>query len=103
MKLTENDNRELEKPPIHLVDELANKLCTDYSNHDFYKWYCKIINILGLKRVEEIQAMSSDAKYPGTLFSKRAQQEAINKVGQDRYKEMMRNYGKASQDTTRSL
>lgn len=52
------------------VEELATKLCTDFGNPKYFKWYCKAIYDFGIPEVETLRARVSDAKFPGKLFSK---------------------------------
>lgn len=52
------------------VEELANKLCSDFGNPKYFRWYCSVIYEFGIPYVEQLQARVSDAQYPGKLFSK---------------------------------
>jgi len=89
-----NDNWQMgKKPSITEVDALAKKLCLEYDNFAFFRWYCLVINILGLDRVNEIQSRCSDASHKGPLFSRIASEEAKNKVGLDTYKQLKSRYG----------
>lgn len=91
---TENDNSQLNKKvPFSLVDSLANELCSEYGNAKFYKWYCKVINTLGVERVLALRGMCSDAKAPGQLFSKRANQEMSQRSAKSKLDEMRNGYG----------
>lgn len=82
------------KASLQDIDELANTLCTEYANHEFYKWYCKVINILGIQRVNEIRAMYSDTRQASHLFSRRASEEMKTKVARQRILEKRRDHGK---------
>jgi hypothetical protein len=90
-----NDNWQLDgKPPIALVDNLAKELCQDYDNFAFFKWYCLVINILGITRIEDIRDRCKDSKHKGQLFSRYAGEEAKQKVGLDRYQKLKGQYGR---------
>lgn len=66
-----NENSQLKKQPtVQQVDDLANELCTMFSNHEYFKWYCAAIWKLGERRVKELSARVSDAQDPGRLFTK---------------------------------
>lgn len=94
---TGNDNRQLDSSPsFSVVDSLANELCTEYGNAKFYKWYCKVINTLGIERVLILRGMCVDAKYPGQLFSRRANQEMQAKLSKQKLYDLRKNYGKTS-------
>lgn len=95
--LTDNySNSQFEKrPTLQDIDELANALCVEYSNHEFYKWYCKVINVLGMQRVNEIRAMYSDTRQARHLFSRRASEEMRIKIARQRMLDERRNHGKA--------
>ena len=91
-----NDNWQLDrKPSITDVDALAKELCAEYDNFAFFRWYCLVINILGLERISTIRARCSDAPNKGHLFSRIASEEAKKKVGIDRYKQLKSQYGTA--------
>lgn len=93
---TDNDNWQLlRKPPIEQVDELAKELCHEYDNFAFFRWYCLVINILGIERIKEIRSRCSDAKNKGALFSRYASEEAKRKVGLEAYQKLKGRYGKA--------
>jgi len=81
------------KPSITEVDFLAKELCLEYDNLAFFRWYCLVINILGLNRVREIQSRCSDSPKKGLLFSRIASEEAKNKVGLDTYRQLKGRYG----------
>lgn len=84
------------KPTLIEVDSLANEICTEYSNHDFYRWYCKVINVLGVRRVNEIRSMYRDARQARHLFSKRASEEMKVKLAQQKLINLRNNNGKIS-------
>lgn len=73
MNTNENDN--VSKPPRNKVDAEALRLATKYGNGTFQPYYCKVIYTLGLQRVREIEGRVSDAKFPGRLFTKIANEE----------------------------
>lgn len=52
------------------VEELANRLCNEYGNSRYYKWYCGAIYEFGVRAIEDLRARVSDAKEPGRLFTK---------------------------------
>lgn len=52
------------------VEEVANKLCSDFGNPKYFKWYCSVIYEFGIPYTEQLSARVGDAKYPGRLFSK---------------------------------
>ena len=52
------------------VEQAANRLCGQYGNAQYFKWYCGAIYEFGLQKIEELEARVSDAKKPGRLFSK---------------------------------
>lgn len=81
------------KPPIVEVDKLAKELCQEYDNYGFYRWYCLVINTLGVERVRQIQARCSDATDKGALFSRYASEEAKKKVGIDKVEHLKSRYG----------
>lgn len=94
---TGNDNSQLNNGmPFSVVDSLANELCSEYGNAKFYKWYCKVINVLGVERVLALRGMCSDAKQPGQLFSRRANQELKEKQGKQKLDDFRNSYGKTS-------
>jgi hypothetical protein len=71
MNKIENANSELNKrPTVQQVDDLAHELCTNLSNHDYFKWYCAAIWKLGEHRVRELSARVRDAKDPARLLTK---------------------------------
>lgn len=89
-----NDEWQLNrKPPISKVDELAKELCQEYDNFAFFKWYCLVINTLGIDRVNQIRARCSDAKNKGQLFSRYAGEEAKAAIGLERYQKLRSKYG----------
>lgn len=91
---TDNDKWQLNrKPSIAEVDKLAKELCTEYDNFGFYRWYCLVINVLGVQRAKDIQSRCSDAVNKGALFSRYASEEAKNKVGIDKYESLKSKYG----------
>lgn len=96
LNLTDNSsNSQFEKKPtLQDVDELANALCIEYANHAFYKWYCKVINVLGIQRVSEIRAMYSDTRQASHLFSRRASEEMKVKLARQRILDERRDHGK---------
>ncbi len=96
LNLTDNSsNSQFEKKPtLQDVDELANTLCIEYANHAFYKWYCKVINVLGIQRVNEIRAMYSDTRQASHLFSRRASEEMKVKLARQRILDERRDHGK---------
>lgn len=66
-----NENSELNKrPTVQQVDDLAGELCNQFSNHEYFKWYCSAIWKLGENRVRELKGRVSDAKDPARLFTK---------------------------------
>lgn len=86
-------NSQFEKrPTLQDIDELANALCVEYTNHAFYKWYCKVINILGVQRVNEIRAMYSDTRQARHLFSRRASEEMKAKIARQRILDERKNH-----------
>ena len=94
---TGNDNSQLNNGTrFSVVDSLANELCSEYGNAKFYKWYCKVINVLGVERVLALRGMCSDAKQPGQLFSRRANQEMQTKLNKQRLDELKGNHGKTT-------
>lgn len=78
------------KPTLQEIDDLAHELCNEYSNHGFYRWYCKVINVLGIERVKIIKAMYSDTKQAKHLFSRRASEEMVLKQAQQRMLDIRR-------------
>ena len=52
------------------VEELENKLCSEFGNAKYFKWYCRAIYEFGIPYIESVYGRVSDAKYPGRLFSK---------------------------------
>lgn len=56
------------------VEELANKLCSDFNNPKYFRWYCSAIYEYGIPYIEQVHARVSDARYPGRLFSKLIQE-----------------------------
>lgn len=97
-KPTGDDNWKLShKPTFSEVEDLADILCKDYKNIKFRRWYCLVINILGIQRISDIRAMYSDIEnkaLAGKLFSVRASQEAKQKVGLAQYQHLKSKYGK---------
>lgn len=92
---TADDEWQLNKrPPISKVDELAKELCKEYDNFAFFKWYCLVINTLGIDRVNEIRARCDDAKNKGQLFSRYAGEEAKAAIGLERYQKLKSSYGR---------
>jgi hypothetical protein len=91
---TANDKWQIDKLTIDTVDEKAKELCQLYNNFAFFKWYCIVVDILGIERIEVIQARCSDAKNPAALFSKLASQEAKKAIGLDKYEKLRAGYGK---------
>lgn len=77
-------------------DDLAAELCTEYANYKFYKWYCKVINALGVRRVKEIRAMYSDTRQAKHLFSKRASEEMNAILVKEKLRDMKEKYGSES-------
>jgi len=77
-----NDNRL--KPSLIEVDELADKLCSQYNNYGYRKWYCRVIYTLGIHRVEIIAADCRDADEPGRLFTIRANAELKAKLNKEK-------------------
>ena len=66
-----NENSELNRrPTVQQVDDLARQLCNEFSNHEYFKWYCAAVWKLGENRVHELKARVSDAKDPARLFTK---------------------------------
>ncbi len=55
---------------ISEVEQLANKLCTQYSNSKFFAWYCGVIYEFDVQTIETLMARVSDADKPGHLFTK---------------------------------
>jgi hypothetical protein len=91
---TDNDNWQLgKKPTITQVDRLAKELCLEYDNLGFFRWYCRVINVLGVSRVKEIQARFSDTEGKAKLFSQLANEEVESKLGRDKYNELKKKYG----------
>lgn len=82
------------KPTLQDVDDLATALCVEYENHNFYKWYCKVINTLGIQRVNEIRAMYSDTRQSRHLFSRRASEEMRAKLAKERLMDERRDHDK---------
>lgn len=90
-----NDDRQLSKKPSELqIDQLAAQLCAEYGNDRFFKWYCKAIHKLGIRRINELRAMCQDAKKPGLLFSKRVNEEMQMKPSESKLDDFRSNYGK---------
>lgn len=65
-----NQQQDNKKPSIVEVDRLARELADEYGNQDYIKWYCKVIHKLGISVVQNIRAQVSDAKQPGRVFTK---------------------------------
>ena len=55
---------------ISEVEQLANKLCMQYSNSKFFACYCGVIYEFGVQTIETLMARVSDADKPGHLFTK---------------------------------
>lgn len=92
---TENYNSELErKPTLQEIDELAAELCKEYQNYPFYRWYCRVINVLGIKRVNTIRSMYKDTRQAKHLFSRRASEEMQAKLGQEKLQKIKASYVK---------
>lgn len=92
---TDNYNSQFEpKPTLQEIDELAAKLCKEYSNYGFYKWYCRVINVLGVQRVKDIRAMYSDTRQARNLFSRRAKEEMQTKQGKKKLRELKDGHAK---------
>lgn len=96
LNLTDNSpNSQLaRKQTLQDIDDLATALCIEYANHAFYKWYCKVINVLGIQRVNEIRAMYSDTRQARHLFSRRASEEMKVKLARQRMLDERRDHGK---------
>lgn len=94
---TDNDNYQLpQKPSFADVEDQALRLCVEYDNEKFFEWYCLVINILGLRRIAEIQSMYAEIEtkeLAAKLFSSRASQEAKRKIGIERYQHLKSQYG----------
>ena len=70
------------KPLISVVDAIADELVAEYSNPDYRRWYCGVINRYGLAKVDEWRRRASEGKEPAKLFSlyvKQAQYLRANK------------------------
>ena len=52
------------------VEAMANRLCGEYGNAQYFKWYCGAIYEFGIPQIEALEARVSDAENPGKLFSK---------------------------------
>lgn len=62
----------------HEVDEYANELNAKYGGgKDYFKFYCKAIWVLGVRRVRELEGKVRDAKYQGKMLSKLIKDELI--------------------------
>lgn len=60
------------------VDEYAQELNTKYGGgKDYFKFYCKAIWVLGVRRVRELEGKVSDAKYQGRMLSKLIKDELL--------------------------
>jgi hypothetical protein len=89
----ETGNQQLErKPSLQEVDDLANELCKQFRNFDFFRWYCKVIYTLGVDRVLILRARVSDSKLPGKLFSEYAKEDLAKHETQRKLREV---YAKA--------
>lgn len=58
------------KLPIGVVDEIADRLVTEYGNRQFRRWYCGVVYQFGPNKVYEWQARAKEGKDPARLFSK---------------------------------
>ena len=58
-----------QKPPVALVDEIADELVKQYANPAFRGWYCGVINKFGVARIREWQRRAEDADSPGRVFT----------------------------------
>lgn len=65
------------------VEELANKLCSDFGNPKYFRWYCSAIYKYGIPYIEQLRARVSDARYPGKLFSKLIQERHHTRGDED--------------------
>lgn len=52
------------------VENLANELCLEYGNPNFFAWYCGVIYEFGIRATEDLRACVKDARHPGRLFTK---------------------------------
>jgi hypothetical protein len=68
------------KPSIGEVDALANELANRYENHSFRRWYCKVINTLGIQKTRELAERADESKSPGRLFSTLAKEAMQSKA-----------------------
>jgi len=64
------NNRSYKHLPIDLVNDLARELVKEYSNPDFYKWYCGVIYQFSPNKVHEWRVRAKDGDTPAKLFSK---------------------------------
>lgn len=60
--------------PIEEVDRLADELVAEYSNSEFRKWYCALINQHGIERVMYWRGKAASGNNPARLFSFYAKQ-----------------------------
>lgn len=70
------------------VEELANKLCVDFGNPKYFRWYCSVIYEFGVPYIEQLCARVSDAKYPGRLFSKLIQDRRRTQSNSEKLKRL---------------
>lgn len=68
------------KPSIGEVDALADELASRYENYSFIKWYCKVINTLGIQKTRELAERADESKSPGRLFSTLAKEAMQSKA-----------------------
>lgn len=62
----------------HEVDEYAHELNSKYGGgKNYFKFYCKAIWVLGVRRVRELEGKVSDAKFQGKMLSKLIKDELI--------------------------
>lgn len=67
--MTQTDNRQLNKPASHEVDDLAHDLSAKFNNTQFLRWYCGVIYDFGVSRTKELAGRTDGVNYPGKLFS----------------------------------
>lgn len=58
------------KPTIKEVEDLANRICSEFNNSKYFSWYCGVIYDFGISTIEDLMKRVSDADYPGKLFTK---------------------------------
>jgi len=59
----------IKQPPIGQVDEMADKLVTDFDNPGYRRWYCGVINKFGVAKVYEWHRRAQEGNNPGKLFT----------------------------------